>query len=183
MTTERLTLRALEGGDAPRIAECCARREISIMTRSFPHPYPPEKGLEFVREARAKWERGEGFSFAVTLTQTGELVACAGVMPNYEHRNAELGYWIAIEHWGKGIATEASRPIVDFAFERLGLHRVYASYFAFNPASRRVLEKLGFRHEGTLRGHAYRFGDMVDVEYVGMLRTEWEQLRSGARPK
>jgi RimJ/RimL family protein N-acetyltransferase len=86
---------------------------------------------------------------------------------------AELAYWIDPAHQGDGNATDAASVIVGHAFDRLGLHKVVAKTYASNPASRRVLEKLGFEREGTFRDEAYVDGDWVDVHRYGLLDANW----------
>ena len=85
----------------------------------------------------------------------------------------ELGYYVKPDAWGQGYATDAAETLVDYAFGELRLHRVQAKAFDSNPASRRVLEKVGFEHEGVLRGHWYRNGSHEDVHVYGLLEPEW----------
>jgi RimJ/RimL family protein N-acetyltransferase len=84
-----------------------------------------------------------------------------------------LGYGIGTEHWGRGIATEAVREVVRYAFEELRLHRVQAWVFANNAASQRVLEKVGFSYEGVLREKVAWGDTRVDDKVFGLLRHEW----------
>jgi RimJ/RimL family protein N-acetyltransferase len=89
------------------------------------------------------------------------------------HRRAELGYWIGVPHWSRGYATEAARAALHYGFETLQLERIFASHFRHNPASGRVLKKLGMRHEGCLRAHILKWGEFVDLEAYGLLRSEF----------
>ncbi len=177
ITTPRLVLRAPTEADAPRIEVCCGPREMAMMLLRSPHPYPPGAALEFVRAARGRWEKGDGVTFVAEPRDGGAIVACAGLEIAAEHRNAELGYWVAMECWGEGYATEAARAVVDIAFERLDLRRVHAGHYAHNPASGRVLAKLGFRHEGVRPKHVRRLGEFVDLVLMGLLREDWEATR------
>ncbi|MBX0321626.1 GNAT family N-acetyltransferase [Halomicroarcula sp. F13] len=86
----------------------------------------------------------------------------------------ELGYYLAADAWGHGYATDAARTLVEYAFTELRLHRVHARAFADNEGSRRVLEKVGFEHEGVLRDHWYRRGGHADVHLYGLLEGEWD---------
>jgi ribosomal-protein-alanine N-acetyltransferase len=85
----------------------------------------------------------------------------------------ELGYWVAEPFWGRGIAGEASRAVLDLAFRTYEVDRMQARVIAGNGASGRVLEKLGFRFEGTLRASLLRRGNFEDVLMFSMLRAEW----------
>jgi ribosomal-protein-alanine N-acetyltransferase len=89
------------------------------------------------------------------------------------HARAELGYWIGVPHWSRGYATEAAQATVEFAFRRLGLNRVYAYHFTTNPASGRVLQKIGMQLEGTRRRHTRKWGEFLDSDMYAVLRDDW----------
>ena len=94
--------------------------------------------------------------------------------PNaHTRRLGELAYWIAPDEWGNGYATAAADRLVAHAYDDLGLHRVTASAFADNAASRRVLESVGFEEEGVARKAAFVDGDWLDVVRYGLLVEEW----------
>ena len=84
----------------------------------------------------------------------------------------EIGYWIHPDEWGNGYATDAVRCLCEYAFNELRLNKVYAKVFQTNNASCRVLEKVGFEREGTLRNEAYVAGEFVDVFRYGLLASE-----------
>ena len=111
-----------------------------------------------------------------------ELLVCDGderlgnisLAPIDERRGwANLGYWIHPNHQGKEAATEAARLAVTHGFEELRLHRISAAIVAHNEASKRVVEKLGFVHEGTKRDDAFHDGEYVDREMYSILSEEW----------
>jgi RimJ/RimL family protein N-acetyltransferase len=112
-------------------------------------------------------------NFAIVLRERGELCGSIGLLINSRDANAELGYWIGVHYWGQGYATEAAREIVRYAFEQLGLHRIYAAHFGTNPASGRVLQKIGMRYEGTRREHHRKWGEYEDRVEYGLLVSEW----------
>lgn len=177
--TERLLLRALRISDAPAIERCCAPFEMARMMLTVPHPYPPGAAEKFVSDQLDKARSGgTDRIFAAVLKTSGELVATVGLRAEPAHRNAELGYWVAMEHWGKGYASELATAMVRYGFETMGLHRIHAGFYTHNPASGRVLEKSGFRPEGVRREHLWRFDRFVDVALVGLLRSEWEAHRA-----
>lgn len=94
-------------------------------------------------------------------------------------RFGELAYWITPREWNNGYATTASSLLLDYAFDELGLHRIEASAFASNEASRRVLEKLGFTKEGTARKAVLVDGEWVDKIHFGLLESQWRRTDSG----
>jgi RimJ/RimL family protein N-acetyltransferase len=132
--------------------------------------------MEWFRFMRAAHARGERQSFMM-FNEVGDLLGVTSLDITPEHGHAELAYALAIEHWGKGYATEAAREVVDFGFETLGLERVHAAYYTRNAASGRVLEKLGFRPEGVRPRMYFRFGEWLDLALVRVLREEWEAAR------
>jgi ribosomal-protein-alanine N-acetyltransferase len=89
-------------------------------------------------------------------------------------KRAELGYALARPAWGHGYAAEALPPLVDYAFREMALNRLDAVIDPRNGASARVLERLGFRHEGTQREHYIIRGETTDSGLYGLLRREWE---------
>ncbi|WP_336327930.1 GNAT family N-acetyltransferase [Halovenus sp. HT40] len=91
-----------------------------------------------------------------------------------DHDRAELGYWIAPTEQGTGYATDAVRTLVEYGFQQRGFHRIEAEVFERNDASRAVLDRLGFTHEATIREKQWIDGEYRDVEWFGLLRSEWE---------
>ena len=85
-------------------------------------------------------------------------------------------------YWGRGYATEAARAVVAYAFDELGLNRVFAFHFTNNPASGRVLQKIGMRHEGTRRAHTRKDGAFLDSESYAILRGDPRRRRARLAP-
>ncbi|GGN95185.1 GNAT family N-acetyltransferase [Haloarcula pellucida] len=93
------------------------------------------------------------------------------------HRRAELGGWVVPEESGQGFATAAARLSVEYGFDELNLHKVYARVFDYNEASKRLLRKVGFEEEGRVREHFYVDGEYVDAVFYGVLEPEYERER------
>ena len=167
LQTERLVLRPFGADDAPVVQREVSRIEIARMTLTIPHPYPGGGAAEWIAGANP------GEHFALELRADGEVVGSASIVPDDEHRRAEIGYWCALGHWGRGYTTEAVRALVDYGFRGLGLNRVYAQVFSDNPGSRRVLEKAGMTYEGARRQHVFRLGRFADTQQFGILLSEW----------
>lgn len=114
--------------------------------------------------------------FVQLLVCDDERLGDVSLAPIDERRGwANLGYWIHPDHQGEGYATESVRLIVSYGFNELRLHRISATIAAPNTASRQVVEKLGFVHEGTKRDDAFLNGEYVDKEVYAVLRGEWTQ--------
>lgn len=115
---------------------------------------------------------------ASLLIHDGEPVGSIQLYPVNDAQGwANLGYWVAPDQQGNGYATEACELVVEYAFRELRLHRISAVTMAPNAASRRVLERAGFVHEGTDREATFADGEYVDDERYGLLRKEWRDRR------
>ncbi|NIP14843.1 MAG: GNAT family N-acetyltransferase [Pseudomonadales bacterium] len=170
LTTDRLHLRAFVSEDAGSVRTLAGNLEVADTTLRIPHPYPDGAAEAWIAGLKAPSAGGTGATFAITLKANGELVGTISLMSIEAGHQAELGYWIGVPYWGQGFCTEAGQAVVDYAFTELGLVRLHASHFSRNPASGRVLEKLGFRHEGTRRGHVRKWGKLEDLEIYGLVR-------------
>jgi len=168
--TERLTLRPYSPADIPELLPLIGTREVAATTLRIAHPYSEQDAKAFLHLTRDP----DKIWLAITLRSDGCQIGGIGLRVDPQHKHAELGYWLGIEYWGKGYATEAGREMIRYAFEDLGMHRIFASHFKQNPASGRILEKLRMRHEGCQREHLLKWGQFVDSELYGLLRQEWD---------
>jgi [ribosomal protein S5]-alanine N-acetyltransferase len=168
--TTRLKLRPFEPSDIPQLVSLIGAREVAATTLRIPHPYTEEDARAFLAMPPS-----DEATFAIVLRDADRLCGGMGLRVEEEHRRAELGYWIGVPYWGNGYATEAGLAVLRFGFQQLGLNRIFASHFRHNPASGKVLTKLGMRHEGCLRQHLRKWGTSVDSEVYGILREEWER--------
>jgi ribosomal-protein-alanine N-acetyltransferase len=115
----------------------------------------------------------------LAIVLAGQVIGRAILDIDRANVTAALGYGVARSCWGRGIASEAARAIMNYGFEAFELAKVWARADPRNGASVRVLEKLGMEREGLLRGHLLVRGERVDRVYYGILREEWEAARSG----
>jgi RimJ/RimL family protein N-acetyltransferase len=144
--TERLLMRLPEMGDAVNISTYLGDYDVAKNTARVPHPYPALAAEMWVLTTRASWQPGGNLS--LTVEMDSQVVGGGGVFKRAPGSEWEIGYWIAKPWWGRGLATELGQGLVDYARDTLGTRRVIAGFYKDNPASGRVLEKLGFRHEG-----------------------------------
>jgi RimJ/RimL family protein N-acetyltransferase len=178
LTTERLTLRPFIDLDAFDVERLAGMREIADTTLNIPHPYPHGGAAEWIRLHGPAWIDGTSATFAIVGKKTDALVGAISLMIKREHRRAELGYWIALDCWGRGYATEASRRMIDFGFAVLGLHRIEARHFLRNPASGRVMEKLGMLKEGVERDWVIKWDRFESLAVYSILEPEWRVGRT-----
>jgi ribosomal-protein-alanine N-acetyltransferase len=168
--TKRLRVRPYSEADIPELLPLIGTREVAATTLRIAHPYTEQDArafLELAKEPGKMW-------LAITLLSDGRQIGGIGMRIEEQHRHAELGYWLGVDYWGQGYATESGREMIRYGFEQLDLHRIFATHFAHNPASGNILRKLGMRHEGCQREHLLKWGQFVDSEIYGLLRHEWE---------
>ncbi|MCX6967417.1 MAG: GNAT family N-acetyltransferase [Verrucomicrobia bacterium] len=172
--TKRLVLRPFKHADAPRLQQLASAPEVAATTLNIPHPYPDGMALLWIQQHPDMFKAGEGVVFAIELRREAALIGCVGLGCDPENQNAELGYWIGVPYWNRGYATEAARMVVAFGFAYFGLHCIKSSYFRSNPASGRVMEKIGMRYEGCRREQLFKEGrGFEDVVEYGLLSADF----------
>ena len=120
-------------------------------------------------------QEGSGARVAIERSADHVFIGwCCLVEWNPDYRSATLGYCLDDSAWGQGLATEAAGALLRWAFDTLDLNRVQSDADTRNAASARVLEKLGFVREGTLRENCIVNGDVSDSWVYGLLRRQWE---------
>ena len=167
-------IRKWELSDAKDLAAALSNKKVQDNLRDgLPYPYTEQDGKEFI-SAMLSADENETFAFAITVNNM--VIGSIGIFRqgNIHRQTAELGYYIAEEYWGKGIMTEAVKQICAYVFAKSDIIRIYAEPFAYNIASCRVLEKVGFQYEGTLRSNAVKNGKVIDMEMYSLLKEECE---------
>jgi ribosomal-protein-alanine N-acetyltransferase len=182
LTTERLILRPFVHEDAPEVTRLVSDRRIADTTINIPHPYDQDIAEAWISTHAEAAECDEGLTLAVTDKAGGAVVGAVGLAIARAQGRAELGYWIGVEHWGRGYATEAAAAMLDHAFGALDLRRVVAHCLTRNPGSWRVMEKIGMQREGRLREHVVKWDVPADIWLYGILRDEWRRITRAGDP-
>ncbi len=182
LTGTRVVLRG------PRLSDYSEWRALRKESRDFLKPFEPrwsEADLSHrvftsrLRRGREEAKAGTDYTFFVFLTQRERELLVGGVtLSNVRRRAAQfanLGYWMGREHAGQGLMTEAVGAIVPYAFHTLGLHRIHAAFLPQNTASRRVLEKNGFKEEGYAENYLQIDGKWADHVLFGLTRERYDQ--------
>jgi RimJ/RimL family protein N-acetyltransferase len=144
METARLRLRQPVEQDADAIVAIVGDWEVARRLARIPHPYTDADARFFFEHVVPKEP-----TWAIVWRQTGRLIGIVGLAPASDGCSAELGYYVAREFWNCGVATEAARAVIRVGLESLGCSRLTSGYYTDNPASGRVLAKLGFTIVGT----------------------------------
>ena len=153
-------------------------REVACSTLNISHPYLAGMAESWIRSHATAFEENAHATFAITFQESAGLCGAIGLSIQAQASRAELGYWVGSEFWRRGICTEAARAVLDYGFRQLKLRRIYAGHFASNPASGRVLQKIGMQYEGTQREHEWKWEHAEDRLNYGILAHEWLGTRS-----
>jgi RimJ/RimL family protein N-acetyltransferase len=177
LETKRLWLRWPRVADAKAIERYSSRLEVAKMTARIPHPYPPGEAERFIFTAREANAVGRDLILVIApIRGKREPVGMISLESRLQGR-LTLGYALAPEVWGKGLATEAALAAIDAGFSLTSAVEALATAHIENPASRRVLEKCGFVHSGTGLEGAPARGGMVPCDRFRLERLVWASGR------
>lgn len=195
LANEHVRLAMPTAADVDRITELCQGQDVADWT-TVPSPYTRADAASFIEEIVPEaWRTGHGNTWAIRRPQDpeGPVLGMIGLTSDQApttDASAEIGYWLAPEARGEGLMSEAARLAVDWAFdpEGLGLSRIVWTAYTGNWASRRVAWRLGFRVEGTVRGHGIQRGRRRDA-WIGTLLADdprepvepWPSAEAGER--
>jgi RimJ/RimL family protein N-acetyltransferase len=173
LETERLLLRRPTLADVKAITSLANDRRIAENTR-LPHPYSQDHAVDFVRGIASQQRE------AVFLIENNHTpIGMVGVEWR-ERDTPELGYWLGVEYWGQGFATEAARATIDFTFEEFEIEVLKSGARVANPSSRKVLEKCGFQWSGVELHRFQSLGSSTPVDCFRLTRGVWASLKSWA---
>ena len=170
LQTERLLLRKPKIDDAPQVFEYAADPEVARYTL-----WPPHKNEAFTRGFLKFFTAPAVLSWALLLKENQQLIGMAVFHSlDKHHAKAEISFNLARKVWGQGIAFEVGHLLLDFAFQSLKLNRIEATCMPENLGSKRVLQKLGLRYEGTMRKSHRRYDGFHDMELHAVLASDWK---------
>jgi RimJ/RimL family protein N-acetyltransferase len=172
LETERLMLRRPTLADVKAIARLANDRRIAENTRRLPHPYSQDHAIAFVR-AIADDSRETVFLIENNHTPIG-MVGVDWRAP----AAPELGYWLGVDYWGQGFATEAARAVIDFTFEEFDAEHLISGARVANPSSRNILEKCGFQWSGVELHRFEALGSSTPVDCFRLSRSVWSSLKN-----
>ena len=175
ITTDRLILRRFEySDDDSMLRNWIADEKIQSMY-SEPVYSTKEEVKELLDKYIGSYERPDYYRWAVIEKASGECIGqIAYFLVDSKNHFAEIEYCIGAEFQCRGYATEATKAVIAFGFDRINLHKVQICTKTINKPSRRVIEKCGFTYEGTLRDYFFMNGEYVGRHYFSILREEYE---------
>ncbi len=173
LETERVKLRKISIADENDIFAYARLPEVSRYVTWDLHKTIADTRL-FIHQVLERYKKDEAGDWAVVLKDTGQVVGTAGFpridQPNFQ---AEVGYVLSRDYWGRGLMTEVLMRLICFAFEEMKLNRVEATHFPENSASGRVMQKAGMSYEGLLREKVLVKNNFQDLNLYAILKKEW----------
>lgn len=156
----QISLRPWHTSDLDALVALANNKNIAqYMADVFPHPYTPENGKTFIDFANSK---NNSCIFAIIVNH--EIIGSIGlhIQTDILKKNAEIGYWLAEEYWGKGIMPEAINQMVAYGFNNLDIVRIFARIYGTNKASQKVIEKANFKLEGKFEKTIFKNNEFLD---------------------
>lgn len=176
LKTRRLLLRPFSLDDAPRVQALAGAWEVASTTANIPHPYEDGIAEAWINSHHQAYQAEERLTLAIASVSESALVGAIGIRINKNNNLGEIGYWIGVPYWNQGFCTEAAQAILSYGFNSLGFNRIQARHLTRNPASGRVMRKIGMRHEGTLRQSVFCWGRYEDIEMYAILREQFTRM-------
>lgn len=174
--TDRLTLRPLTDGDVEDLWPWVSDPDFPRHMTWNAH-VDRAQTRAFIAAGRDQLANGAGITWGIE--HEGRASGCIGLhdirwqMLAWRLDRAELGYWLARPLWGRGLMAEAARAVVQFGFDRVGLHKVTVNCLAVNDASRRVIENVGFRYVGRREEDVWRDDQWHGRLFYELTVSEW----------
>ena len=172
---DNIYLRLLERDDLKKRVKWINDREIN-QNLGFDFPANIDKTNAWFQNTLMDSSR---MNFSIVDTESKQVIGMAGFLGiNMKNRNAE--FYITIGEkgfWGKGIADDSIKLLLDYAFKELGLEKVYLHTFDYNKRAGRVYERNGFKKEGIFRKHIWKQGELRDIIYYSILKNEWSEFK------
>ena len=165
----RFTLRPFTLADAPDVHSHLNDPRIAPWTLHIAHPYPEGAGARWIATHGPAAAAGTELTWAIVTPEDDRVIGAIAMHLAPRHRRAEIGYWLATSFWGQGVMTDATRTVVAYGFEALGLHRIQATCLPHNVGSYRVMEKAGMTREGILRDYVLHGDAFADIALYAII--------------
>jgi ribosomal-protein-alanine N-acetyltransferase len=173
IVTERLVLRRYTHDDIPDVLGFASHPSVAkIISKGIPATEEVVRNYIDLQNSYQPFEKDKVFEVAIERREDGKVIGLVGLICQ-DYQQGEMGWALGVDYRGQGYATEAARALMDYGFRSLALHRIHADTSTDNVASLRIMERLGMRREGLLRGAVYEEGHWVDRYVYGILADEW----------
>ncbi len=180
LSTPRLNLRELTLDDAQDIFRIRSDYEVTRYNSGIAYDRI-DQARDLIQAIRSAYADGAELRWGITFKNDPRVIGMCGFNYWVRHdRRASIGYDLAREFWGQGLMTEAVRAVVEFGFANMNLNRIEADADGRNPASARVLHKVGFHDEGVQREQFYENGSFYDLHLFALLRRDYYKRFNGS---
>lgn len=176
--TKRLILRPWEDTDAPSLFKYAQDERVGPIA-GWPAHTSVENSLEIIHSVLSENE-----TYAVVLKETNEPIGSIGLMfkgggsAPIDDAEAEIGYWIGVPYWGKGLIPEAVNCLIDYCFKKLQCKGIWCGYYDGNDKSKRVQEKCGFIYHHTLKDVISPMNDVRTEHFTYMTKEQWNNKQN-----
>lgn len=171
--TERLLLRKISVNDAEAMYNNWASDDIVTKYVTWPTHQSVEDTKSLLKMWEAEYEIDNCYRWVIELKNEKKAIGTIDVVRIDEgNETAEIGYCISREYWNKGIVTEAAKKVVDYLLKEVGFYRIEAQHHLDNPASGKVMQKVGMKYEGVVRGGRIVKGEHIDVAMYAILKID-----------
>jgi ribosomal-protein-alanine N-acetyltransferase len=184
LVTARLRLRPIQESDVDDLFPYVSDPEFPKMMSWHAHTERSQT-LEYIRHVQAAFVNNAKVTWVIEYD--GRVMGCVGLddiefqLRAWRVDRAELGYWIAPPLWSQGLMTEAAHAVTACGFEVIGLHKITVGCIVENVASRRVIEKLGYRPVGRWEDHVWRDGRWWSMVRYELTSSEWGDVSTTMR--
>ena len=161
--TKRFTLRPYKMSDAKEIAPLLNNWNVTKNLSNLPFPYETVHAQEYIRKISTEMKKKDIKNFVLVIVIDGKVSGAVGIHHIEAGHKAEMGYWLAENHWGQGIMPEVVKEFMALVFPKFKLRRIFARAYAHNKSSMRVMEKVGMQFEGIERKGALKSGKFIDT--------------------
>lgn len=172
--TPRLVIREYKNSDIDDYLRVVKQEEIYVTTYGIPKNYPKSRAKKWFRFIKNNIKTMQSYEFGMFLKENGQYIGNVGLINvSMEHNHADISYFIDTGMRNQGLTTEAAVEMLRFGFEILGFEKISGLCMSVNPASRRIMEKIGMKFEGTLRNDLLKDGVYYDMDHLSILKNEY----------
>lgn len=177
LETQRINLRKLKISDAKFIYQSAKDKEVTKYTFVISPPFRLKQAEKFIKKTHREWKKKIAYEFGIELKENKKLIGTIGLSEiNYKNKNAKIGFWLSKKYWGKGLAKEILKLILNFGFKKLRLKRIQAKVLHRNIRAQKLLENSGFKLEGRLRKKTFFKKRWYDDLIYGLLKEDYRSL-------
>ncbi len=172
--TKRLIIREYRPKDVDEFLRVVQQDNIYKTTYGIPRDYPKSRARKWLKFIRNNIKTMQSYEFGMFLKENGQYIGNVGLINvSMEHNHADISYYIDTQLRNKGYTTEAALEMLEFGFSVLGFEKISGLCMSINPSSRRVMEKIGMKYEGTARKDLLKDGIYYDMDHLSILKSEY----------